>query len=104
MADFFRAQMDYIYFVYGFAFFLLAAASLIAQNNSKIRLPWKWLTLFALVHGINEWLDLVVMNFHSNVIFSVARIGALALSFLLNPRYRRTCSIHSQNHFLYNFR
>ncbi len=58
MIDFFKTQMDYIQFFYGLAFITLASVCFIMVRGKESRLPWVWLGLFGLTHGIYEWLDM----------------------------------------------
>ena len=62
MAEFFTAQMDYVFFVYGLAFVLLAAVCLSLGRQARQTLPWHWLAAFGLLHGLNEWLDLAAIG------------------------------------------
>ncbi|MCS6771208.1 MAG: PAS domain S-box protein [Kiritimatiellae bacterium] len=58
------SHLDLIYFLYGASFALLAALSGAAQEAnrpSSVRLPWFWLSFFASVHAVHEWL--VMVNF-----------------------------------------
>ena len=56
MSRFLNAQLDYILFFYGLAFFLLAAVCWgLARDRDRL-LPWMWLGLFGLTNGVNEWL------------------------------------------------
>ena len=58
MADFLKSQLDYIFFVYGAAFFLLIPLCLFLNQRPICgRLAWVWLGWFGATHGANEWLD-----------------------------------------------
>jgi PAS domain S-box-containing protein len=82
-AQFFQQQLDYILFLYGFAFILLAAVCLIMHRERIGRLPWVWLGLFGLVHGITEWLEILVLSLGDGTVFSAIRLGLMTLSFVL---------------------
>ena len=56
MVEFILGQMDYAYFVYGLAFFLLAAAAQSLVASDERRLPWVWLAYFGIANGIYEWM------------------------------------------------
>jgi diguanylate cyclase (GGDEF)-like protein/PAS domain S-box-containing protein len=74
-------NMDYIYFVYGLSFILLATwTALLAGRNQP--LPWRWLALFGLLHGLNEWLDLLALSLGDSPPFRVVRLTVLIISFL----------------------
>ncbi|WP_420264510.1 diguanylate cyclase domain-containing protein [Candidatus Magnetominusculus dajiuhuensis] len=62
LEQFFKHNMDYISLIYGFAFFFMGVAiSIQPKSDSKFRLSQNiWLlSVFALLHGINEWLDMM---------------------------------------------
>jgi PAS domain S-box-containing protein len=81
MREFFTNQLDYIFFCYGLAFLLLAVISLALNRIDRGRLPWMWLSLYGLIHGINEWLDMIALSFGNHPIFLVIRLTVLASSF-----------------------
>ena len=66
MREFFLAQMDYIFFIYGLAFILLFSSCFSLQKQHKTQLPWNWLGAFGLIHGINEWLDMLALSLGDN--------------------------------------
>lgn len=80
--EWFAGQLDYIYFCYGAMFFLLA---LVCYRISWLQidslLPWKWLGLFGLIHGVNEWLDMFFQAFPDHPNFYLLRIVVLVASF-----------------------
>ena len=81
LAQFLQQQMDYIFFFYGLAFLLLAAICTTLCQRHTQRLPWMWLGLFGLAHGINEWLDMLALSLGDGPAFSAVRLGVMALSF-----------------------
>ena len=88
LTEFFFAQKDYILFLYGFFFILLAIISL-AFRQSVERLPWKWMGLFALVYGIKKWLDMAALGLGDTIAFSVLRLGLATVSFFLLLEFGR---------------
>lgn len=77
-----HAQMDYVYLVYGLAFFLLAKACYtVAGLQLCSRIPWKWLGLFGLSHGLYEWLEMIAMAFPVSQQFYLFRIAVMAVSY-----------------------
>jgi signal transduction histidine kinase len=84
-------QLILIYFIYGLAFFCLGIAVLLEGDRSldeRLRLALRPLAAFGILHGINEWLDMLqsIENFHPNptgssVLF-FSKITLLAFSFL----------------------
>jgi PAS domain S-box-containing protein len=92
MADFFLLNLDYVYFVYGLAFITLAAALVGAEGADRSegpRPPWKLLVVFGLLHGANEWLDLLALSLGDFPFFYTARLAVLAVSFVLLLEFGR---------------
>ena len=53
LGDNLTVGLDYVFFVYGLAFIVLALVSRMPARGP--RLPsWPWLTAFAVTHGVNE--------------------------------------------------
>jgi PAS domain S-box-containing protein len=80
-------------------FILLAAATWALSRAEKQQLPWKWLCLFGLAHGINEWLDMVAFSLSDSPAFSVVRLIIMAASFLFLIEFGRagTEAIHGKS-------
>ena len=79
------AQLDFIFFVYGLSFLLLAAVLWqLPQRACEdiVCLPWGWLALFGLLHGANEWLDMLALSLGDTPLFRLLRLGLMVLSFL----------------------
>ena len=87
--DFFLRQMDYIYFVYGFAFIVLAAVCAMLQQRNTFRLPWIWFGLFGLTHGVHEWLEMLVLSLGDSKQFAIARMGFMTLAFVFLLEFAR---------------
>ena len=92
VSNFIQIQMDYILFSYGLGFILLAGAAAALSRMEKQLLPWKWLCLFGISHGINEWLDLLAFSLKDSPAFSVARLIVMILSFLFLIEFGRAGS------------
>ena len=82
MIELFRSQMDYIFFINGVSFLILAVACLLLIKTQELKLPWFWLGLFALIHSINEWLDLFSISIGDNTLFNLLRLAVILLSFV----------------------
>ena len=89
ISRFFQIQMDYIFFFYGLCFVLLGAATWTLNWSEDRQMPWKWLCLFGLAHGIDEWLDMLVFSLKDHPVFSVIRLVLLVLSFLFLVEFGR---------------
>jgi len=79
--------MDYIFFIYGMSFFILAAACLLLIKTQEIKLPWFWLGMFGFTHAINEWLDLFSISIGDNPVFSLLRLVTMLLSFIFLAQF-----------------
>jgi hypothetical protein len=79
MSEFFTVQMDYIYFVYGLAFILLAAICATMREDEPSHPPWIWLGLFGLCHGIHEWLEMLTLAGAGTPFFTGIRLGVAIL-------------------------
>ena len=61
--QFFKSQIDYIFFIYGLVFIILYAVS---QTQSKKRLDWEWFGYFSLFSGLGQWIMMVEMSWKNN--------------------------------------
>jgi hypothetical protein len=77
----FLAQMDYTFFVYGLAFILLAGICATMRAERYDGLPWVWLGLFGLLHGLHEWMELLELTFGRSSIVARFHPAMLPLSF-----------------------
>lgn len=82
MLAFVQAQMDYIYFFYGLAFIFLAVICFLMRRQFKSGPVWFLLGMFGVLHGFNEWTDLVGMIIGStSQVFHIIRLLLLISSF-----------------------
>jgi two-component system cell cycle sensor histidine kinase/response regulator CckA len=81
-ADFLATRLDYIYFLYGAAFIVLAAFSSALGRNRLHPLPWNWLTAFGWIHGLHEWLEMVAPALGPQGFIAYLRTGLLLVSML----------------------
>ncbi len=82
ITQFLLRQMDYIFFCYGFSFILLAFVCYALRNESRLGLPWIWLGLFGITHGVNEWLDILALELGDGHVLSAVRLGLMILSYV----------------------
>ncbi|MEO5357796.1 MAG: HAMP domain-containing histidine kinase [Nitrospirae bacterium YQR-1] len=81
--QFFRDSMDHVFLVYGLAFVGMGIAiSVQPKSNGQFKLTQvlRLLSLFALLHGLNEWVDMLLLT-HSYTALKLAGIVLLASSF-----------------------
>lgn len=82
MKEFLKGQFDYIYFFYGFSFFLLALICFTIDRDKLRKLPWILLGLFGLFHGLSEWLDMFMVIAGKNNILLVFNLFSLSVSYI----------------------
>ncbi|HPE72764.1 MAG TPA: diguanylate cyclase [Candidatus Competibacter sp.] len=88
MNTFFSENLDYIYFLYGLSFVLLATVAA-ALGSWEKTLPWRWLAVFGVLHGLSEWLDLLALGLGNFPAFQGIRLAVLAVSFLALVEFGR---------------
>ncbi|MBF0567541.1 MAG: GAF domain-containing protein [Nitrospirae bacterium] len=82
--QFFTSNMGYVYLVYGFAFIFMGVSILVQPKTYGLFVIAKtiWLlSVFALLHGINEWLDMVAFIYPEYGILKVTSFVCLMSSF-----------------------
>ena len=89
MDEFFLGQMDYVFFIYGLAFFLLGAAALTLRADAFPGLSWGWLAAFALSHGASEWLDLAVLSIGRTQALVTVKTLVMTASFVFLLEFAR---------------
>ncbi len=81
----FRRNLDIVFLLYGASFVFMGVSILVhASNGSKLkfsRIIWI-LAAFALIHGINEWLDMLSFTHPTDTIFKPMSLFCLVTSFL----------------------
>ena len=90
MSDVFKGQIDYIFFFYGAAFFLLVPICLFLRQRPHCSpIAWIWLAWFGAIHGLNEWLDLLALSLISSHLFDLVKFGVLIISFVCLTEFGR---------------
>ena len=82
--QFFRENLDIVFFIYGLAFLAMGGAILIRpRRGSEIRIAGiLWiLAVFAIIHAINEFFDMWAIIKGRSIEFDVIRFTALFISF-----------------------
>lgn len=89
MTTFFVENLDFVYLIYGLVFFFLATVTISMAQIRGQGVSWIWLGLFAILHGINEWLDLLAPVLGKADLFEFIRTLLLVLSFLFLLEFGR---------------
>ncbi|MFA4965215.1 MAG: PAS domain S-box protein [Thermoleophilia bacterium] len=64
MIELLHSDLDYIMFVYGIGFVLLAITLFGLSSSVASELPWKWLGIAATLHGLSAWASVFSPGFH----------------------------------------
>jgi diguanylate cyclase (GGDEF)-like protein/PAS domain S-box-containing protein len=96
VGNFFQQHLDYLLFVYGLAFVLIAAICAVIPKDSARGAPWMWLGLFGLTHGFSEWLELLEIDLGATPALTAVRFAVMALSFLFLCEFGRRSLDNSQ--------
>ncbi|MCL5103277.1 MAG: EAL domain-containing protein [Armatimonadetes bacterium] len=88
--QFLQTQLDYIYFLYGLGFIVLAASCFTLLKTDKQGLPWVWLGLFGAIHGMSEWFDLLAGSLGDSPSFRIASLFTTVVSFVLLTEFGRS--------------
>lgn len=82
-------QPEFVLFIYGSALMLLAAVCLALSRKRAYVLPWVWLGLFGLTHGISTWMDLLALDLVDSSAFKAVRLILMAFSFACLAEFGR---------------
>lgn len=89
MSELVTQQLDYLYFICGMAYFVLAVAALSIKNNAGSNIPWRWIMLFACLQSFACWFAAVSFSFWGNWIQILpTTLGNLALIVLIESGRR----------------
>ncbi|MDD5583487.1 MAG: ATP-binding protein [Candidatus Omnitrophica bacterium] len=89
MASFFKSQFDYIYFFYGLGFLFLALICFSLARDKSRRLPWFFLGMFGLIHGMNEWVEIYTVSIGNRNITPAISVIALFFSYVFLFEFAR---------------
>ncbi len=81
--------MDFLLFLYGLNFMVLAAMCMVRHASESRMVPWLWLLTFAVAGGIREWLALAAFAMVPNAQILGLRRACLLLSFLCLMEFGR---------------
>ena len=89
LGPFLQGRLDYLLFISGLGFVLLAVTCANLRRQPAQRLPWGWLGLFGATQGLHDWLDVLALSTGDAPAFAVFRLGVIALSFLFLLEFGR---------------
>lgn len=92
MAAFLSTQLDFILFFYGLAFLLLGTTCFGISKGGRAG-SWGVLGLFAVAHGVGEWLDLAALIIGDSPAFAVVRVALMTVSFMFLMEFARQSAI-----------
>ena len=80
--NFISSQLDYILFVHGLAFIIMAIICQSLARQNRDRLPFSLLALFGALKGADELLEMLALSLPDPFLFRVVRLTLLAGSFV----------------------
>ena len=80
--NFISSQLDYILFVHGLAFIIMAIICQALARQNRDRLPFSLLALFGALKGADELLEMLALSLPDPFLFRVVRLTLLAGSFV----------------------
>ena len=89
MVDFLIRENDYIFFIYGLSFLILAGISFALRKEDPGKLPWGWLGLFGIFQGISKWTQVSQIAFGWSKATEALYVISLSLSFLFLFEFAR---------------
>jgi PAS domain S-box-containing protein len=88
--EFFSRNMDYVLFIYGLSFVLLAVLCRGLARENPGKLLWAWLGLFGLFHGFAKWLDVLAFSLADNDSFLTGRLALELISYICLLEFGRS--------------
>jgi diguanylate cyclase (GGDEF)-like protein len=89
MAAFLSAQLDFIFFFYGLAFILLGGVCFAVVGIPGPKTFFGVLGVFAVAHGVGEWLDLIALLAGDTKAYAVTRTALMTGSFVFLVEFAR---------------
>jgi PAS domain S-box-containing protein len=87
--DFLSSQIDYVFFLYGLSFFILAGVSFLLVKSGDKDISWFWLGLFGIFHALNEWSGLAALIIGNSFSLRFARLAVVIISFFCLIEFSR---------------
>jgi len=89
-------QQDFIFFLAGVAWLLVAVLRL-RRPEFLVGVPWSFLGLFALLHGLNHWIELLLISEAIPAQLGGVRLPLTAISYVLLFEFGRRGLGHEAN-------
>jgi len=89
MIAFFHTNFDFLCFLYGLSFLLLATICLTLYRRPERAVAWGCLGWFALCHGLHEWLETLSLGLAKTALLEVFSLLFLSLSYLFLVEFGR---------------
>ena len=89
-------QIEYIKLIYGLAFIILATVCFSMSRTASRRLPWIWLGLFGIIHGLSNWILCFITSYNDNFFFPFVITLLLGVSFICLAEFGRAGTVRIQ--------
>jgi len=86
---FIQVHADYITFLHGLAFVILASISLVQKLLGHTGISWRWLAVFGLLHGLHEWCELLLRAIPAEAYLGLVNRLLTLASFLALAEFAR---------------
>jgi len=96
MPNFWDNQLDYLFYMPGLAFLIMAVICFSLRNQRDQRLPWTWLGLFCAVQCFYHWFNLFANCVGESQFFMIIRACVMAISFFLLGKFAYAGTINVQ--------
>lgn len=90
MSEVFTSQMDYIFFINGLAFILLAVMLYPMVRIKNSILNWRWLMLFGVAYGLSEWVGLCAESFTDKTELLLTQVILSVIGFCFQIEFARS--------------
>ncbi len=90
MIRFYIEQLDFILFLTGMAFAVLAAACIMLNKTHRYGLNWSWLGLFGVAHALNDWAQMLSTVINADALISIVSICLAGISYLFLAEFARS--------------
>lgn len=89
LREWLTSQLDYLLFLRGLSFVVLAVLCRRLAGRIESRLPWRWLELFGLLQGLHAWLGVLALSYGNSSLSQAVRLAILAASLLALVEFGR---------------